>query len=677
VATDARVLRIIAAAPELVAAAVAGFALPLMVLLLAGHLDWPLAWPLGLAGAAAAVAIARTSPEPVERPTVLATIAAFGLCVIWAIVNSFYTAQDLYAHRDPTTYNLAARWLMDHPRMPIPTHPELFGSPAGYVDMSAGFQNSSAGHVYAQGNHLLPVLLAAAGKLFGVGGVLTANVAFAAAALFVLFGLARRIVGPGWALVVLITFAVSLPVLYVARDTLSEPLALLLLVGGLLLLHRAIAYRRTRDFALAGFVAATAATVRIDAYLALLALVVVAAVLLAAAPVGARAATGRQVGALLGAGVVPAWIGWADVAWLSSGYYHDERTHILAQIAAIVAFAVVGAIGVLIVWRPPVRAWVSAQRVRYRAAAIASWVLVAGFAFLASRPLWLVAHGGGLDLYLKGVQERAGDRVDITRTYAEQSVSWQALYFGWPTVVFAVAGYVLLLRRFLRERDYVLLGFLVMGLSLSALYLWTPQITPDQIYAARRFVPVIMPALVVAAAFALRSVGATFGRRGRTLAIIGALAMIAIPIAVTVPAFTIREEVPQLRQVDAICAAVGRSGAVLELDQSTQYSYQQTIRSYCNVPTLGLPKGATPAELARIRTALSGHGRSLFVLSASPKGIGFDPGGGTPKVFSSVSTTRWPSTLHTAPSKAATEVVTVYLGSVGPDGLVTSLVRAS
>jgi hypothetical protein len=242
-------------------------------------------------------------------------------------------------------------------------------------------------------------------------------------------------------------------------------------------------------------------------------------------------------------------------------------------------------------------------------------------------------------------------------------------------VVFAVAGYVLLLRRFLRGRDYVLLGFLVMGLSLSALYLWTPQITPDQIYAARRFVPVIMPALVVAAAFALRSIADRFGRRGRILAVVGALVMIVIPIVVTVPAFTIREEVPQLSQVDAICTAVGRSGAVLELDQSTQYSYQQTIRSYCNVPTLGLPKGATPAELARIRTALSASGRALFVLSASPKGIEFETGGGAPKVFSSVRTTRWPSTLHTAPSKAAIEVVTVYLGSVGPDGLVTSLQR--
>jgi hypothetical protein len=672
--TDGRVLRVIGAAPELLASAMAGLAAPLMILLLAGQLSWPLAGPIGLLGAAVAVAVCRTSPEPVDRATAFATLSAAIVCVVWAVVNSFYTAENLYAHRDPTTYNLAARWLIDHQRMPIPTRPDLFGAPAGYVDASAGFGSSSPGHVYAQGNHLLPVLLAGAGKVFGVAGLLKANVAFAAIGLFVLFGLARRIVGPVWGLVVMTAMAVSLPMLYVARDTLSEPLALLYLIGGLLLLHRAIAHRRVRDFALAGFIAASAAMVRIDAYVALIALVAVAAVLLVSARPGERARVGRQVVALLVAAIGPIWIGWADVAWLSNGYYHDERTHILEQIAALVLCVIVGGAAVLVSWRPGVRAWVAAQSTRYRAATIASWLVVVVFAFLASRPLWLVARGGGLDLYLASVQRQAGVKVDIGRTYAEQSVSWQALYFGWPTVLFAVAGYVLLLRHFLREREYVLLGLLTMGLSLSALYLWAPNITPDQVYAARRYVPVIMPALVIAAAYALRYLFGRFGRIGRTVAVAGALAMLALPLVATVPAFTLREEVPQLRQVDAICAAVGPSGAVVELDTPTQYSYEQTIRSYCNVPSLGLPKGASPAELAGMRAALLQHGRTLFVLSSSTKGIEF--AGEGPKAFSRVETKRWPSTLNKAPHKAMIETVTVFLGPVDEQGRVHELATA-
>ncbi len=461
--------------------------------------------------------------------------------------------------------------------------------------------------------------------------------------------------------------------IYVARDTLSEPLALLYLIGGLLLLHRAIAYRRLRDFALAGFVTATAAMVRIDAYVALLALVAVGVVLLVVAPVGRRRVAATQVGALLGAAVVPVWLGWADVAWLSNGYYHDERTHILEQIVAIMSSILLGALLVLVSWRPSVRAWLAAASTRHRVATIGSWALVAAFAFLALRPLWLVAHGGGLDLYLEQVQRQAGDHIDIGRTYAEQSVSWQALYFGWPTVLLAVGGYVLLLRRFLREREYDLVGFLAMGLSLSALYLWAPNITPDQVYAARRYVPVIMPALLIAAAYSLRFVFVRVDRVGRInhvgrgLAIVGAVIMVAVPAVVTAPAFGIREEVPQLTQVDAICAAVGPTGAVVELDASTQYSYQQTIRSYCNVPSLGLPDGASPTVLAVVRESVARANRTLYVLASTPDPIPFAPAAPSAP-FSSVTTTRWPSTLHTTPVGSTTEVVSVYLARVNPDG---------
>ena len=199
-----------------------------------------------------------------------------------------------------------------------------------------------------------------------------------------------------------------------------------------------------------------------------------------------------------------------------------------------------------------------------------------------------------------------------------------------------------------------------------------------------------MPALLIAAVFALRALfdrpggpgagssGAfgRVGRAGRALAVIGALTVLVYPTVVTAPAFTIREEVPQLAQVDAICAAVGRSGAVVELDQSTQYSYQQTIRSYCNVPSLGLPHEVKPAELAAVRASVLAHGRTLYALMSSTKGITFNEAAtGPPEPFSSARTTRWPSTLSTAPTKPIIEVVTVFLGRVDPDGRLVELVK--
>ena len=131
---------------------------------------------------------------------------------------------------------------MDHSRLPIATHPEIFGTPPGYGDASAGFGNtlSGGGHVYAQGNHLLPAMLAVVGWLFGTTAMLKANVAFGAMALFAFFGLARRVVTPPLALLAMTVVAVSMPLAFVSRDTYSEPLALLFLMGGLALLQRAV-----------------------------------------------------------------------------------------------------------------------------------------------------------------------------------------------------------------------------------------------------------------------------------------------------------------------------------------------------------------------------------------------------------------------------------------------------
>ncbi|HSY15509.1 MAG TPA: glycosyltransferase family 39 protein, partial [Jatrophihabitantaceae bacterium] len=441
-----RIVRLICAAPETIAIAVAGFSMPLMVLLLADHLDWPIGYPLGVAGAAVAVTFGRRSPAPASREVAKLTLLAAALLLCWFVANCFFSAQDLYAHRDPATYDLAGRWLMDHPSLRIPTRLSWFGTPAGYNDESAGFTDTALGQVSAQGNHLLPVLLAAVGRLFGIAAMLRANLLFAAVALFALFGLARRIVGPRLAVAAVSAFAVSLPVLYVSRDTFSEPLALLFLMAGLLLLHRAISHGRTRDYALAGFVAGSAAMVRIDAYAALLALIVVAAGLLAKAPPGQRAAVGRRVAAMLAAGLVTTSTGWLDVSRLSYNYYAIQRGAILMLAKAAVALVVLGAITVLLVWRTQWRRQLASTEVLIRLARWASAVIVIAFVVLATRPFWYVGREQ-VTLMVIQIQKQAHHVVDSTRSYNEQTVSWQALYFGWPTVVLAAGGYVLLMRR--------------------------------------------------------------------------------------------------------------------------------------------------------------------------------------------------------------------------------------
>ncbi len=665
-----RPARIVAALPVLVPLAVAGGSVGPMVLLLAGAFVAWLAVALAVVGATAALLVYRLPDETPSRSTVVWTLVAAAVVLIWLLLNQARSAEDFYAQRDPATYQLTARWLMDHHSLDFPTHRELFGALPGMDDSSAGFLDDASGDVYAQGNHLLPALLAMAGTVFGGGAVLKANVALAAAGLFAVYGVGRRIVGGPLAVVVMTALAVAMPTLFVSRDTFSEPLAMLLLFGGLGLLQQAVTTRCAADFALAGGVAGASALVRIDSYVSLLALISRAALWAAAASVQQRRARARQALALLAGGLPLAVLGWLDVTQLAGGYYHNQRSQIVPVVAVAAVGAVLAAAAVAAAWRYDLANRWSLPRVRARWAGWLSAALVAGFALLLSRPLWLTTHGATDNDVVRVAQQAAGDAVDGTRLYAENTLNWQAMYLGWATVGLAAVGYVLLVRRLVLRGDWTVVGVVVMGLSVSALYLWNPQITPDQIWAMRRFVPVVLPAMLVAAAYAVRRLVDTVAARPRwaapALGIAATLVLVGVPLHTSWPVRNLREQAPQRAQVDALCRAVGDHGAVLAIDDGLRYGYSQTVRSWCGVPAMGLV-GATQTELATARASVAAGGRTLYVIAArAEQGRYVTAPPSAP--FSSTTVTMWPQSLHTAPTRPRTQSINVYLSTVTADG---------
>ena len=119
---------------------------------------------------------------------------------------------------------------------------------------------------------------------------------------------------------------------------------------------------------------------------------------------------------------------------------------------------------VLISWQPRVRQWLHSPELPRRAGYVAGGLIAVGFVVLASRPLWMVDHQNHNN-DLAALQRKAGDTVDIARSYNEQTVHRLAQYYGWPVVVLGAIGYILLVRRCLRTRTLAPLAMITVGPS--------------------------------------------------------------------------------------------------------------------------------------------------------------------------------------------------------------------
>jgi hypothetical protein len=684
-ALDSFVARAAVGLPDSITAAATGFSIPLMALLLLGHLTPAWTLPLGLGGAVVAVWAGGVGREAVSRSSLGWTAGAVGLALAWFWYNVRYSAQDVYAIRDPSTYTITGRWLMDHGSLAIGTHADVFGSPAGATFPIGAYSQVSPGTLNAQGNHLLPAILAISGSVFGQGALFKTNVAIGAVALIVFFGLGRRIVNPPLALLATAILAISMPYIYVSRDTFTEPLTMLFLIGSLALLHRAMTSWRIAEFALCGLAAGSAAMVRIDSDVALVGIVAGATMFLASVPQRRRRDAAVRCAVLLAGAVFTALLGWVDLVRLSRQYYESQHANITMATLAVV-LVVLAAPGVAwVVRRGALTAWLRSEEVRRRLAWAAGGVVVAVFGVLASRPLWMQTHGP-LNSNLVNMQQYSRVAVDGTRTYDEQTVHWLALYLGWPTVVLGVAGYAAMVAVLVHRRAYQLCAAVAMGLSMSVFYLWSSKITPDQPWAMRRYVPVVMPLLLVAAMYGLRALWGSrsrvqaWGRQVRSgrqlgsvitgVAVLAALAAVAFPAVTTWPMRHVREDVPQLGQLQALCSAIGPDAAVVMLDESVIVGYGQSVRSFCKVPAIGLV-APSAAQIATINTSVLAHGRKLFVLAQNGNEfLALTSGLGAIPLFSEVTVQRWPNLIGAAPRRSVTDGFTeLYLLAVDAAGI--------
>jgi hypothetical protein len=519
-------------------------------------------------------------------------------------------------------------------------------------------------------------------------------------------GLVGRLAGPKWAPAAAAVLALSLPEQYTSRSTFSEPLAQVLLFGGLcLLVDSLVVARRPRaahaahaahaeghdlpgrgwagqDMVLAGLAGLALGLtilVRVDGLSDILPAVPFLGLLVAARR---RQAAPFGVGLVIGVGY-----GLADGYLLSRPYLDLEAPSLrpLGLITAVVVLLTIACVAVTANRAARERlsdlraAWVLR---RLPEAAVVLTVLV--FIAFVIRPL-VQTVAGETDptsiAYVAELQKLAGLPVDGKQQYYQDSLYWVFWYIGLPTVLLATFGLALLARRCLKAlltwqdpraaaRVWALPLAIAGWVIVSVLY--RPAVSPDQPWASRRLVPFVLPGLILGAIWASAWLKDRAARLGRGRAVSAAVACccaaaLIIPTALTTldigsvagaagsgrhlsahgMAFK-RIGTGELTAVNGLCAAIGPNASVVILDSLTADRFAQLVRGICGQPTAVIDQ-VTTANVRAVVSGIEGVGRRPVLLAQYETELtGY---GGGPREVVNLLTTQEAHNLTTPPTR--------------------------
>ncbi|HEV8274381.1 MAG TPA: hypothetical protein VGQ26_01615 [Streptosporangiaceae bacterium] len=560
----------------------------------------------------------------------------------------------LIVDRAPGAFFQFGYWIAQHGSLPIPTQLAAFGgSHPGLTFSSFGFI-SHAGAVAPGLAAGLPITLAAGLWTHGLAGGVALSPLLGALAVLSVGGLTGRLAGPQWAPAGALLLAITLPETYTSRSAFSEILAQALLFGGLCLVVDSLAPRQSRILAaLAGLALGLTVLVAVGSLVALLPAIVFLGALLAA-----RRPQALPLGGGLLAGIGFGLVGGFALAAPMMEALSPEIGLVALAAAAFLAVTLVGAAAGLV---EPVRRRVArvlaARPLRWLPEASAVIVVAAAAAFVI-RP-YLQTVEGVANPYIVALQRISHLAANPRRLYAEDSLYWVIWYLGAPALLLGVAGLALLTRRCLRAlitwRDPTgaarawALPLMIIGWGAITV-LWRPSTTPDQPWASRQLVPVLIPGLIVAAIWvcavlALRARERGAGMVAVSAAVVCFVAALAVPPVITTfgiggkrvvspasypassaPAFQ-RTGVGQLDAITSLCGAIPAGSPVLLLDQVAARRFTQVIRGMCGIPA-GVMAGAAPAQVAEVMRQIMRTGHQAVLLATRPAEL--TPYGGTP-----------------------------------------------
>ena len=535
--------------------------------------------------------------------------------------QSAYRSQFVIVTRDPGAYLQFAAWIAGHGGLPVTTSLAAFGGAKGLT--FGGFAMYQVGSaVVPQFMAGLPMVLAAGFWLGGVNGALLLAPFLGAVAVVVFGGLAARLVGARWAPLAALVIAVSEPLMFTSRSPYSEPLALIVFLGGLSLVVDSLrAESGARVLALlAGLALGTSLLVRIDSPADALPVIPYLGQLLVRRQ--------RQAVPLL-LGLAIGWApGWYDAIFVSFPYaFQTNRASTVPMIEIIAAALAVTTVACL---------WL-----RRRVRVTGRLPRVGGHWWL---PDWLPALAATLPFtVLAGFGARSHfDPGYAADNFAQLSLHWVYWYLGGPALALAAAGAAALAYGCLRGR-WPSWALPLMTFSWSILvFLDRPDITPDQPWASRRLVPAVLPGFILLAVWAVAWACGKVrdgNRRGLAAAVAAcACALLVVPAALGAAGTALKRTYGgEVAAVEGLCARIPRDASVVIVDGPLADRIGQVVRGMCGVPVARYRDhkdvtrypAAPTALVANAITSIERIGRTPVLLAATEQELAAFAGDGT------------------------------------------------
>jgi len=602
---------------------------------------------------------------PTHAATSWVRVAAVAVALAATVVNGALPGEHMQTGRDGGTYTATAGWIASDGGLVIDADRRPFDDTDGLGYDAAGFHEiEPGGPLYAQFMHAFPAMMASVELAGGLDLMVRTNALLGGLALLALYAFAERLLRPWLALVAQIGLATTLVFAYFTRAPFSELLMLGLLFAGLWALDQAVTRRDRATAFAAGMLLGGAFLARLDGLVVLLMLTV------ALLPPVVTGRLRRVAPAALAGIATTSAVAAVDLFGFSPFYVQLHVEFLVPLALAFLAVAGVAAAARTERGRTAVAA-VLRHRARI-ATGVAILIIAAGVFTYVVRPIVQV-DTWDRTLPIGFLQQREGQAVDENRTYAEQTVRWLGWYLGLPALAAGVVGWALLVRQVIARRIGRLIPFLLVFSGLTTLYVWQPSITPDHIWADRRFLPVVFPGLLVCAAWLIDqawtlAAGRSWRRPAHVALAVLAASCVLLPLRTTWPVAGLREEAGFAAEVDAACDRLGSDAALLLLDEAggtVHYRMTQPLRAHCGLPAAWAGETISNARLSEL--AARSDGRTMYLLAEHPEAFDGRPTG-EPFTLLRHRSTRLAPTLNVPPQALEGYGLDVLAAPVTPAG---------